>query len=173
MAQLYRELVATEPGAFVVYLSTGAWNVAPALERFLDRHGFPRGPLLMTDWGPTTEGWFRSGRAHKQTQLRRLLDELPQLRWILIGDDGQHDPELYQEVVDAAGSQVRAVAIRQLSPTEQVLTHGSPQPLPERRWGIRRAVRPVPVLRAPDGFGLLGALRSAGVLSRSRSRPAR
>jgi len=27
--------------------------------------GFPEGPLLLTDWGPTNTGWFRSGREHK------------------------------------------------------------------------------------------------------------
>jgi phosphatidate phosphatase APP1 len=44
------------------YLSTGAWNVAPAVRRFLGRHGYPQGPMLLTDWGPTNTGWFRSGR---------------------------------------------------------------------------------------------------------------
>ncbi|MGZ4592448.1 MAG: App1 family protein [Actinomycetes bacterium] len=168
MADLYRELAAAGPDTFVVYLSTGAWNVAQVLERFLARHDFPRGPLLMTDWGPTHEGWFRSGREHKRSQLRRLVDELPQLRWVLVGDDGQHDPELYDEVVAHAATQVLAVAIRQLSAAEQVLTHGTPDPPSERHGATRRALRPVPVLRAPDGRGLLRALRTTEVL-----RPAR
>jgi phosphatidate phosphatase APP1 len=170
MAALLREVVEAGPGSFVVYLSTGAWNVAPVLERFLERHDFPSGPLLMTDWGPTQEAWFRSGREHKRTQLRRLVDELPQLRWVLVGDDGQHDPQLYDEVVVRASTDVRAVVIRQLSPTEQVLTHGTPDPPSERRAGSR-ALRPVPVLRAPDGFGLLQALRATKVLSAGRTPP--
>lgn len=170
MAELFREVVVTGPDAFVVYVSTGAWNVAPVLERFLARHDFPRGPLLMTDWGPTGEGWFRSGREHKRTQLRRLVDELPRLRWVLIGDDGQHDPQLYDEVVARASTRVRAVAIRQLSPTEQVLTHGTPDP-PSKRRGVSRALRSVPVLSAPDGVGLLRALRTTQVLSPGRTAP--
>ena len=158
MADLYHELIATRDDAFVVYLSTGPWNFAPALERFLARHGFPRGPLLMTDWGPTPEGWFRSGRTHKRTQLRRLLAELPQLRWILIGDDGQHDRELYAEAAATAPDRVRLVLIRQLSATEQLRTHGTPQPLSD-------PAPPTPVveLRAPDGVGLRAAVESAHV----------
>jgi phosphatidate phosphatase APP1 len=169
MAELYRQLVAAGPDTFVVYLSTGPWNVAEALERFLARHGFPRGPLLMTDWGPTQEGWFRSGREHKRAQLRRLVQELPQLRWILVGDDGQHDPELYDEVVARTPASIAAVAIRQLTPTEQVLTHGSPEPRSSGRASTRRVPRPVPVLRAPDGAGLLTALRGTEALSPERT----
>ncbi|MGB9378190.1 MAG: phosphatase domain-containing protein, partial [Mycobacteriales bacterium] len=157
IAQLYRELAADDPGTFFVYLSTGPWNVAPALDAFLDRHGFPRGPLLLTDWGPTPEGWFRSGREHKRAQLHRLISELPQLHWLLVGDDGQHDPELYAEAAEQAPGRVRAVVIRQLTATEQVLTHGTPEPLSALPWVAKSPTAAVPVVSAPDGFGLLAA----------------
>ena len=165
MASLFGEVLRRHPEAPVFYLSTGAWNVAPVLEQFLRRHAYPPGPLLMTDWGPTTEGWFRSGQAHKRRELRRLLDELPEVRWLLVGDDGQHDPELYAEVVEATPEQVRAVAIRQLSPAEQVLTHGTPEPLSERGAHRRPENRAYSdEVRAPDGFALLHALRARGIL---------
>ncbi|HEV2088804.1 MAG TPA: phosphatase domain-containing protein [Cryptosporangiaceae bacterium] len=164
MDELYRELLAENPDAFVVYLSTGAWNVAPALRHFLERHSFPPGPTLMTDWGPTPQGWFRSGREHKRTQLTRLLGEFPQLRWVLVGDDGQHDPELYEETAAAAPEKVLAIAIRQLTATEQVLTHGTPQPPSEMPWAPERPHLRVPEVRAPDGTGLLAALRSRDLI---------
>jgi phosphatidate phosphatase APP1 len=162
MATLYGEIRRMHPDAPFFYLSTGAWNVAPVLTQFLARHAFPPGPLLMTDWGPTPDGWFRSGREHKRQQLRRLMDELPQLHWLLIGDDGQHDPELYAEAAEEAPEQLRAVAIRQLSPAEQVLTHGTPEPIHAR--GSHREPRTHDEVRAPDGFMLLAALRSRGLL---------
>ena len=56
MATLYRELRAAHPDMPFVYLSTGSWNIAPNLGRFLRRHGYPSGPLLLTDWGPTNTG---------------------------------------------------------------------------------------------------------------------
>ena len=61
MARLYAELRSGDQDVPVVYLSTGAWNAAPTLARFLRRHRYPAGPLLLTDWGPTNSGWFRSG----------------------------------------------------------------------------------------------------------------
>lgn len=155
MAALYHRIRAEEPDALVVYLSTGAWNVARAIARFLERHGYPRGPLLMTDWGPTTEGWFRSGRDHKHTELRRLVRDLPQLRWVLVGDDGQHDPQLYEELADEQPEALRMVLIRQLSAVEQVLTHGTPLP-PDSQAGSARP--PVPWLHGPDGEALAAKL---------------
>ena len=77
MAVLYERLVTAHPGAPVLYLSTGAWNVAPTLTRFLSRHLYPAGPLLLTDWGPQKDRWFRSGQEHKRASLRRLAERVP------------------------------------------------------------------------------------------------
>ena len=165
MAELYEALRADDPDAFVVYVSTGAWNVAPALRRFMRRRGFPDGPLLLTDWGPTPEGWFRSGQEHKRATLRRLVDELPQLRWVLVGDDGQHDPQLYDEIVWARPDDVRFVAVRELAAAEQVLTHGLPVPLTTARGtGHTVAGESVPWVRAPNGYELLRELRERDLL---------
>lgn len=161
MATFFAEVLREHSDIPVIYLSTGAWNVAPVLDAFLDRHAYPPGPLLMTDWGTTPEGWFRSGRAHKRRELRRLFEELPQVQWMLVGDDGQHDPEIYAEATAGSPERVRAVVIRQLSPTEQVRTHGTPVPMHERALA---ALRPPVEVRAPDGFGLLARLRERGVL---------
>ena len=158
MAQLLTA-AAQAPGTPVIYLSTGAWNIAPTLTRFMARHGFPAGPLLLTDWGPTNTGWFRSGREHKRAALRRLREELPHLRWLLVGDDGQHDPEIYADFAAEEPDAVRGIAIRQLTATEQVLSHGLPVP---NATAQRRP--PVLDVRAPDGDGLSHQLRQAGLL---------
>ena len=124
MAVLYERLVRAHPGAPFLYLSTGAWNVAPTLHRFLSRNLYPAGPLLLTDWGPTHDRWFRSGREHKADNLRRLAEEFPEVRWLLIGDDGQHDVQIYGEFADTHPENVAGVAIRQLTAGEAVLAGG-------------------------------------------------
>ena len=159
MAQLYRRLLDEQPGSPLLYLSTGAWNAAPALGRFLRRHGFPAGPLLLTDWGPTATGWFRRGAQHKREELSRLTREFPDIRWLLIGDDGQRDPEVYAELAESRPDRVRAVAIRRLSGAEQTLAHGAPVPLPDARGARARTVAAgVPYVTAPDGVTLARAL---------------
>lgn len=125
MPVLYHELVSNHPGAPVVYLSTGAWNVAPALRRFLAAHRFPAGPLLLTDWGPTNTGIFRSGQAHKHENLRDLIDAFPRVKWLLVGDDGQHDPAIYANLAREFPDHVSCVVLRQLTPGQHVLSHGA------------------------------------------------
>jgi phosphatidate phosphatase APP1 len=164
-AELFSALTRDAPDAFVVYVSTGAWNVAPALQRFLERLRLPAGPMLLTDWGPTPDGWFRSGVDHKRAALRRLVDELPQLRWVLVGDDGQHDPQLYEDLVWARPEAVRLVVIRRLGATEQLLTHGLPVPLPTTRDAEARGPRAqVPWVIGANGRGLVAEMRRTGVL---------
>jgi phosphatidate phosphatase APP1 len=153
MAEFYRGLLERHPGAPVIYLSTGAWNVAPTLTRFLSRNGFPEGPLLLTDWGPTNTGWFRSGREHKHLALRRLAIELPDVRWLLVGDDGQHDPQIYAEFARDEPDHVAAIAIRQLTVAQQVLSGGTPD------GDSRQVPSTIATVAAPDGYGLAGALR--------------
>lgn len=157
MAVLMERVVRENPGAPLVYLSTGAWNIAPTLIRFLSRHVFPPGALLLTDWGPTHDRWFRSGRGHKLSNLRRLAAEFPHVRWLLVGDDGQHDESIYTAFVDEHPSQVVAVAIRRLSPAEAVLAGG-------RTAADDHGAHGVPWVSDSDGAGLLQRLEDAGVL---------
>ena len=158
MATMYRELLAEHPGAPIVYVSTGAWNLVPALTRFLRRAGYPLGPMLMTDWGPTNTGWFRSGQDHQRAALHRLARELPEVRWVLIGDDGQHDPSLYGEFAEQLPERVRAIGIRVLSATEQLLSHFTPISTDdfEQHVGVE-----LPICRANDGWTMLEQMREA------------
>lgn len=159
MSVMYERLSQEYPDAPFIYLSTGAWNVAPTLRRFLSRNLYPRGPLLLTDWGPTTTGWFRSGQLHKRRSLRRLFEEFPDVRWLLIGDDGQHDPDIYSVAAREYPGHVAAVAIRTLSPTEQVLASGLPVPLDQARF-----TPGTPWVQAPDGDAMWRRLHEIDLL---------
>ncbi|MEO8528764.1 MAG: phosphatase domain-containing protein [Pseudolysinimonas sp.] len=157
MAVLYERLVTAHPGSPVVYLSTGAWNVVPTLTRFLSRNLYPRGPLLLTDWGATNERWFRNGAEHKLASLDRLATEFPGIRWLLVGDDGQADETTYGIFAERHPESVRAVAIRQLTPGQAVLAGG------RSTAGAHRRGR-APWVYASDGAGLSDQLRDLELL---------
>ena len=158
MPVLYDRLMRRHPGSPFIYLSTGAWNAAPALSRFLARNLYPVGPLLLTDWGATHDRWFRSGREHKRQELKRLAREFPGVRWILIGDDGQHDEMLYAEFAREHPENVAAVAIRQLSVGQAVLAGGRSKALRNKDESG------VSWVYGPDGATLSEELRKLGLL---------
>lgn len=158
MPVLYDRLRQKHAGSPFIYLSTGAWNAAPALSRFLARNLYPMGPLLLTDWGPTHDRWFRSGQDHKRRELRRLAREFPHVKWILFGDDGQHDESLYHEFARAHPENVAAVAIRQLSIGQAVLAGG------RSKARLHRDASGVPWVYGPDGAKLSEELTKLNLL---------
>lgn len=160
----------------VLYVSTGAWNVAQTLTRFLTRNLYPQGPLLLTDWGPTEDRWFRSGQQHKVEQLARLAEEFPQISWVLIGDDGQHDPRIYADFARKHPESVRAIIIRELTYSEAVLAGGrAEQPegeglmkvtaTGEHPPGIQKVgERRIPWIYGPDGKDISAMLTDYGLM---------
>ncbi|WP_277246445.1 App1 family protein [Micrococcus terreus] len=157
MAVLLHRVLESSPGSPVIYLSTGAWNVAQTLSRFLSRNLYPFGPLLLTAWGPTEDRWFRSGMEHKVTQLERLAQDFPHMKWLLVGDDGQHDPEIYADFARRHPDKVRAIVIRQLTPSEALLAGG-------RASDTRDTTPGVPWCYGPDGAALAGQLEELGLV---------
>ena len=163
MADFYDKLLAPTPNAPVFYVSTGAWNTYPTLLRFLHQHRYPIGPMLMTDWGPTPTGLFRNGEAHKKAQLRNLLIMFPNIEWVLVGDDGQHDPIIYDELAREHPSRVAAIALRELNPLEQVLSHGTIDPAESNREDEDIERHGVPVIRGGDGEILALRAKASGL----------
>ena len=114
-AALYRAFAepADGPRRPVFYVSTSPWNLHEMLLQFVSMRGFPLGPLLLTDWGPSHAGLFRIGaQAHKIGLVRRLLGEHPRLKLVLVGDSGQEDPEIYAALAREAPDRVAAIYIR-------------------------------------------------------------
>ncbi|MCB5291953.1 App1 family protein [Arthrobacter sp. SO3] len=157
MAVLMDRLLVEHPEAPVIYLSTGPWNAAPTLARFLSRNLYPSGALLLTDWGLTQDRWFRSGQEHKRRNLELLAEEFPNMRWLLFGDNGQHDEAIYSDFARQHPDNVAAVGIRQLSAGEAVLAGGHSD------TGDHTGTS-VPWLYSPDGAGLAKGLLDMDLL---------
>jgi len=114
-AELYRAMArdADGPERPFIYLSTSPWNLARFLQRFLEQHRFPAGPLLLTDWGPGAGGLLRVGtEQHKLTALRQLAELFPGPRFVLVGDNGQQDAEIYRTFALEHPGRVAAIYIR-------------------------------------------------------------
>lgn len=158
--ELYRALArrGSGPERPFAYVSTSPWNLAELLEDFLHRHGFPSGPLFLTDWGPGRSGLLRIGaHGHKLTALRRIAADLPGPRLLLLGDSGQADAEIYAAFATEHLHRVAAVYIRRA---------GVETPARRARLetaAVQLAAAGVPFVVADDSAAFLAHARAAGL----------
>lgn len=105
--ELYRDLAVG--GNPVFYVSSSPWNLFTFLREFLRVRDFPAGPVLLRDLLGN-----REGRARKHERINLALDLNPDLPFILLGDSGEHDPEIYADMVKAHPDRFLAVYIREV-----------------------------------------------------------
>ncbi|KAA5541834.1 DUF2183 domain-containing protein [Roseiconus nitratireducens] len=97
------------------YVSSSAWNLYDAMQDFLSYHELPRGPILLRDLGIDKTKFIKTGHRHKLDKICQILETIDSLPFVLIGDAGQKDPQLYTEVVKRFPGRVKAIYIRQVS----------------------------------------------------------
>ena len=117
MAEHYRRLAARDPQTRFHYLSSSPIQLAPALGAFLRDEGFPPGSIHLresTTWRTLIPGDGES-RAHKLAGIARLMDDFPQRRFLLVGDSGELDPEIYGEVARTQAQRIEGIVIRDVS----------------------------------------------------------
>jgi phosphatidate phosphatase APP1 len=120
VAAFYRALERGATGAEsnpIFYVSSSPWNLYDVIDGFLDAQRIPTGPLLLRDWdlGHLTERHAR----HKGTVIREIFGTYPHLPFLLVGDSGQEDPEIYAELVREHPGRVKAVYIRNVTPSAE------------------------------------------------------
>ncbi|HMB91397.1 MAG TPA: phosphatase domain-containing protein [Rhodothermales bacterium] len=119
VAALYQALQGGSSGEGqhpLFFVSSSPWNLYDLLVDFCEVHDIPRGPFMLRDLGIDRETFIKSSHhSHKLEQIERILRFYPDLRFILIGDSGQKDPEIYREVIDDFPERILAVYIRDVS----------------------------------------------------------
>ncbi|HWH18201.1 MAG TPA: phosphatase domain-containing protein [Allosphingosinicella sp.] len=95
------------------YVSSSPWNLYGFITEFMELNSIPHGPMFLKDYGIDDNQLIRKGHdAHKLAAIETVLAFYPRLRFLLIGDNGQRDVEIYSKVVEDFGSRVAAVFIR-------------------------------------------------------------
>lgn len=123
MAARYRGFAQAQPDLRVHYVSGSPHQLYPALANFLDAAQFPPGSLHLRDVDFRDEVFGNHGgtQAHKLAIIRRLIADFPNRRFVLIGDSGEQDPEIYAIVAREHPERVLAIWIRDV--TEQSRDH--------------------------------------------------
>lgn len=98
------------------YVSSSPWNLYDLIVDFFELQEIPSGPMFLRDWGISREEFLPTSHSgHKLDAIGQLFDFYEALPFILIGDSGQQDPEIYADVVQRYPERVLAVYIRDVS----------------------------------------------------------
>jgi phosphatidate phosphatase APP1 len=96
----------------VFYVSHSPWNLYRYLEFFLHNHGFPKGPILLRSMasvlGRTVEGHI----PHKEHEILNILRTYPDKPFVLIGDSGERDADIYLQVARTHPGRILAIYLR-------------------------------------------------------------
>jgi phosphatidate phosphatase APP1 len=90
------------------YVSKSPHNLYSPLMEFLHHQQLPPGPLLLRDFG------VRMRKDHKAVAMEKVLTTYPALPFILIGDSGEHDPEIYAGILKRFPERIRVIYIRSI-----------------------------------------------------------
>lgn len=104
-----------KPANPLFYVSSSPWNLYDLLMEFFHLQNIPVGPLMLRDWGTSRSGLPHKHREHKLDSIRHIMEVVPNLPFLLIGDSGQKDPEIYHEILSLYPKRIMAIYIRNVS----------------------------------------------------------
>ncbi len=137
------------------YVSSSSWRIHDVMSDFIRFNDLPPGPILMRGMEFTRASLFDPRRHdHKKRRFQEILDTYPDLPFLLVGDSGQRDAELYTELAKAYPRRIKALYLRDVSSS------------PQRREAIRRLAREV----YPSGCELYLTETSIGAARHAASR---
>lgn len=101
----------------IFYVSSSPWNLYDVIAEFLALQEIPPGPILLRDWDVDVAA-LSSARleAHKAPLIDEIVGLYRRLPFVLIGDTGQRDPEIYRDAVRRHPGRIAAVYIRNVLP---------------------------------------------------------
>ncbi len=113
MAEVYQNW-ATQGAAFH-YVSSSPWQLYSCLKELLDRAGFPAGSfhlraIRLRD--PSVLRLFVARRATKRRVIRSIVRMFPYRQFVLVGDAGEKDPEIYGAIARQFPRQIKRIHIR-------------------------------------------------------------
>jgi len=142
MAAFYRRLLAANPqpeSAAVFYLTASPRQLYAGIDLFLRTNAFPPGVVIgkRPDRDPLTDQV-----AYKTARIEEIFARLPGVTFVLAGDDGEQDPEVFQEIRDRHPHRVRAVWIRRVHPDSERIRYSGQMDVAGALKEDRRHVSP-------------------------------
>jgi phosphatidate phosphatase APP1 len=105
-------------GAAFHYVSASPWQLYPPLAEFLEQQRFPSGSFQLRHFRiQDGSAWamLHASQEYKLAAITELLARFPRRKFILVGDTGEHDPEVYGETARRHPGRVQLIAVRNIT----------------------------------------------------------
>lgn len=115
MAAIYRTW--RESGADFHYISSSPWQLFGPLQAMQSNSGFPTGTFHLRNFRLRDQFLKKVmliRRKGKATEIKRLIKNLPARKYILVGDSGEKDPEIYHKICRRFPDQITGLFIREV-----------------------------------------------------------
>ena len=97
------------------YVSNSPWNLYDMLVEFMDINHIPKGPILLRDFGRHKGIERLDYQNHKRNEILHILETYPNMKFILIGDSGEKDADIYLEMTRKFPNRILAIYIRSVN----------------------------------------------------------
>lgn len=105
----------------IFYVSHSPWNLYRYLDYFLKQNKFPKGPIILRKFPSVFKRKAKDEKPEKQKEIINLLKAYPDLKFILIGDCGEHDPDIYIEIAQLFPNRILAIYLRSVIHKKKML----------------------------------------------------
>jgi len=98
------------------YVSSSEWNLYEFIENFAQKHELPKAVIMLRKIKTGITDFLSSGRGnhdHKFAKIKEIISFYPNLQYVLLGDDSQQDPYIYERICKTFPKNLKAVYIRQ------------------------------------------------------------
>ncbi|MBP2832443.1 DUF2183 domain-containing protein [Aquimarina sp. U1-2] len=97
------------------YVSNSPWNLYDYLTAFFEKHLFPRGPILLRDLRTPFDKTPKPKIPHKQSEILNLLHMYSEMNFVLIGDSGEKDADIYTKIAKEFPTRILAIYLRNVN----------------------------------------------------------
>lgn len=104
----------------IFYVSHSPWNLYRYLELFLKTNNFPKGPLLLRSMASFRMRKKNDEKPQKQKEISNLLKSYPHMSFILIGDSGEKDGDIYKEISRLFPGRIKAIYLRSVNHSKRM-----------------------------------------------------
>lgn len=138
----------------IFYVSHSPWNLYRYLDFFLTKNKFPKGPILLRSFPGFFKKREQTEKPQKQMEINNLLKTYPHLKFILIGDSGEHDPDIYTEIAEDHPDRILAIYLRSVRHKKRMT----------RVSGLLKDYKTVPVLMVESSEQAIEHARENGFI---------